>query len=277
MSVGVVVMANNTGGNPNIKAYDYGWSQSETSTILSSFFWGYVVMLAPAGWVADRFDAKNLFSASLILSGILTMLTEVAADTGGVVLVCAFRVVMGISQNGLLSALPYVVNCVLSLAFSWIVNSVEKKQILSRGALRKVFNSIGYWLPAAALVALSFISVEDPTAAVILLTVSVGFNGFTIMGFQMNLIDIAPNFSGLMMGITGCIGTLMSVAAPLYVGAIVNENTIQEWGTVFLSAAGVYFVGNLIFVIFAKGEVQPWNDPNYSKEKKTETTEKVAA
>ncbi|XP_046991861.1 sialin-like [Schistocerca americana] len=193
---------------------DYGWSRSETSTILSSFFWGYVVMLAPAGWVADRFDAKNLFSASLILSGILTMLTEVAADTGGVVLVC-------------------------------------------------------YWLPAAALVALSFISVEDPTAAVILLTVSVGFNGMTIMGFQINLIDIAPNFSGLMMGTTGCIGTLMSVAAPLYVGAIVNENTIQEWGTVFLSAAGVYFVGNLIFVIFTKGEVQPWNDPNYSKEKKT--------
>ncbi|XP_046991860.1 putative inorganic phosphate cotransporter [Schistocerca americana] len=294
MSVAVVVMANNTAGNPNIK--DYSWSQSETSTILSSFFWGYVVMLAPAGWMADRFDAKNLLSASLILSGILTMLTEVAADTGGVVLVCAFRVVMGLTQgfvypcthsllakwippkenyvlgtavytgdqlgtvaaliisgalaqsavgwpsifyffgglsilwgvilfwlggntpsghkhisraeltyieesrkdvsrermkfptpwvsiftslpvfalavatmtecwgfytlltetptylsnvlgfdiasNGLLSALPYVVNCVLSLSFSWIVNSVQKKLIFSKAALRKVANSI---------------------------------------------------------------------------------------------------------------------------------------
>ncbi|XP_049776012.1 vesicular glutamate transporter 2-like isoform X2 [Schistocerca cancellata] len=324
MSVAVVVMANNTAGNPNIK--DYGWSQSETSTILSSFFWGYVVMQAPAGWAADRFNSKNLFSASLILSGILTMLTEVAADTGGVVLVCAFRVVMGLAQkfptpwisiftslpvfasivatlslcwgyytllteiptymsnvlgfdiasNGLLSALPYVVNCALSLAFSWIINGVEKKEIFSKGTLRKVANSIGYWIPAAALVALSFIPVDDPTAAVILLTVSVGFNSISIMGYQMNLIDIAPNFSGLMMGITGSIGTLMSVAAPLYVGAIVKENTIQEWRIVFLTAAAVFFVGNLIFVIFGDGEVQPWNDPNYSRGKKTETIEKVA-
>ncbi|XP_049804153.1 putative inorganic phosphate cotransporter isoform X1 [Schistocerca nitens] len=428
MSVAVVVMANNTAGNPNIK--DYGWSQSETSTILSSFFWGYVVMQAPAGWAADRFNSKNLFSASLILSGVLTVLTEVAADTGGVVLVCAFRVVMGLAQgfvfpcthsllakwippkesdvlgtavytgdqlgtvvammisgalaqsalgwpsifyffgglsilwgvilfwfggntpsghkhissaeliyieeswkdvsrerkkfptpwisiftslpvfacivatlslcwgyytllteiptylsnvlgfdiasNGLLSALPYVVNCALSLSFSWIINSVEKKEIFSKGTLRKVANSIGYWIPAAALVALSFIPVEDPTAAVILLTVSVGFNSISIMGYQMNLIDIAPNFSGLMMGVTGSIGTLMSVAAPLYVGAVVKENTIQEWRIVFLTAAAVFFVGNLIFVIFGDGEVQPWNDPNYSRGKKTETIEKVA-
>ncbi|XP_046991856.1 putative inorganic phosphate cotransporter [Schistocerca americana] len=428
MSMGVVVMANNTGSNPNIK--DYGWSQSETSTILSAFFWGYVVTLAPAGWAADRFNSKNLLSASLILSGILTMLTEVAADTGGVVLVCAFRVVMGISQgfvypcthsllakwippkenavlgtavysgdqlgtvigmmtsgalaqstvgwpfifyffgglsilwgvilfwfggntpsehkhisraeltyieesckdvsheqkkfptpwvsiftslpvfalivvtmtqnwgmdtlftelptyfsnflgfdiasNGLLSALPYIANIVLSVACSWIVNSVEKKQVLSRGALRKVINSIGHWFPAAALVALSFIPVEDPTAAVILLTAAIGFNGLTVMGMMMNIIDIAPNFSGLMMGVTDCIGTLTSIAAPLYVGAIVKENTIQEWRIVFLTAAGMLFVGNLIFVIFAKGEVQPWNDPNYSRGKKTETTEKIA-
>ncbi|XP_047109481.1 putative inorganic phosphate cotransporter [Schistocerca piceifrons] len=324
MSMGVVVMANNTGSNPNIK--DYGWSQSETSTILSAFFWGYVVTLAPAGWAADRFNSKNLLSASLILSGILTMLTEVAADTGGVVLVCAFRVVMGISQkfptpwvsiftslpvfalivvtmtqnwgmdtlftelptyfsnflgfdiasNGLLSALPYIANIVLSVACSWIVNSVEKKQVLSRGALRKVINSIGHWFPAAALVALSFIPVEDPTAAVILLTAAIGFNGLTVMGMMMNIIDIAPNFSGLMMGVTDCIGTLTSIAAPLYVGAIVKENTIQEWRIVFLTAAGMLFVGNLIFVIFAKGEVQPWNEPNYSRGKKTETTEKIA-
>ncbi|XP_046991859.1 putative inorganic phosphate cotransporter [Schistocerca americana] len=111
MSVAVVVMANNTAGNPNIK--DYGWSQSETSTILSSFFWGYVVMMAPAGWAADRFNSKNLFSASIILSGILTMLTEVAADTGGVVLVCAFRVVMGLAQG-------FVFPCTHSLLAKWI-------------------------------------------------------------------------------------------------------------------------------------------------------------
>ncbi|XP_046991858.1 sialin-like [Schistocerca americana] len=226
----------------------------------------------PTPWISI-FTSLPVF-ASIVATmslcwGYYTLLTEIPTYLSNVLR-------FDIASNGLLSALPYVVNCALSLAFSWVINSVEKKEIFSKGTLRKVANSIGYWIPAAALVALSFISVEDPTAAVILLTVSVGFNSISIMGYQMNLIDIAPNFSGLMMGITGSIGTLMSVAAPLYVGAIVKENTIQEWRIVFLTAAGVFFVGNLIFVIFGDGEVQPWNDPNYSRGKKTETIEKVA-
>ncbi|XP_046981812.1 sialin-like [Schistocerca americana] len=226
----------------------------------------------PTPWVSI-FTSLPVFSLVVVTMtqnwGFFTLLTETPTYLSNVL-------GFDIESNGLLSALPYVANIVLSLASSWIVNSVEKKQILSRGALRKVVNSIASWLPAAALVALSFIPVEDPTAAVILLTVAIGFNGLTIMGLMMNLIDIAPNFSGLMMGVTDCIGTLTSIAAPLYVGAIVKENTIQEWRIVFLTAAGMLFVGNLIFVIFAKGEVQPWNDRNYSRGKKTETTEKVA-
>ncbi|XP_046981779.1 putative inorganic phosphate cotransporter [Schistocerca americana] len=422
MSVGVVVMANNTGANPNIK--DYGWTPSQTSTILSSFFWGYAVMLSPAGWLADRFGAKNFLSGSLFFSGIVTTLTEVVADAGGIVFVCASRVVLGLCQgfifpcthsllakwippkenavlgtivysggqmgtviatvvsgvlaqsaagwpsifytfgglaivwgvlvfffgadspakhrymspqelsyieesvkcvsqddkklptpwvslftsipfialalthmaqnwgsytllteiptyfsnvlklnitaNGIVSALPYIVAWAVSLVASWIVNFVQRRQMLSTGALRKVINTFGHWCPAAALLALSVIKVENPAASVALLTVAVGCNGVTIMGFQLNHIDLARNFSGVMMGITTGIATLMSIAAPLYVGAVVKENTLGEWRIVFLTAAGFFFVGNLIFILFASGEVQPWNDPNYSRKKKTD-------
>ena len=34
----------------------------------------------------------------------------------------------------------------------------------------------------------------------------------------------------------------------------------QHWQIVFWLAGGGYFLGNIIYVIFASGEVQPWND-----------------
>lgn len=34
-----------------------------------------------------------------------------------------------------------------------------------------------------------------------------------------------------------------------------------EWKIVFFIAAAFYFFGNLIFVIFGKAAIQPWNEP----------------
>lgn len=35
-----------------------------------------------------------------------------------------------------------------------------------------------------------------------------------------------------------------------------------EWRTIFFIAAAFYFTGNLIFIIFGKAEIQPWNEVN---------------
>lgn len=39
------------------------------------------------------------------------------------------------------------------------------------------------------------------------------------------------------------------------------QTNVVEWRIVFFIAAGFYFVGNLLFVIFGKTEVQSWNSP----------------
>lgn len=40
-----------------------------------------------------------------------------------------------------------------------------------------------------------------------------------------------------------------------------------EWKIIFFIAAGAYFTGNLIFVLFGRGDVQPWNNPPSTQEK----------
>jgi cyanate permease len=81
----------------------------------------------------------------------------------------------------------------------------------------------GHWGPSLALLGLTFISTEDPTAAVVLLTIAVGVNSAAYLGFGLNHIDLSPNYAGTMMGISTCIATIMSIVAPMLVGLVVTD------------------------------------------------------
>lgn len=46
---------------------------------------------------------------------------------------------------------------------------------------RKLFNSLGHWMPALTLIILPFL--KDPTHAIIMLTIAIGMNGFSYCGY----------------------------------------------------------------------------------------------
>jgi hypothetical protein len=81
----------------------------------------------------------------------------------------------------------------------------------------------GHWGPGLALIGLNLSSTSDSTAAVTLLTIAVGLNSSVYVGFQLNHIDLSPNYAGTMMGITNCISNIMSIIAPMLVGLIVTD------------------------------------------------------
>ena len=52
------------------------------------------------------------------------------------------------------------------------------------------------------------------------------------------------------------------------VSAIVNNNqTIPQWRIVFLSAAAVNTVGNLVYLAFGTSAEEPWNKPQDIEER----------
>lgn len=135
---------------------------------------------------------------------------------------------------------------------------------------------------------LGYVDKEQVTLAVTLLVLAVGLNAGVYSGFQVNHIDLSPNFAGTMMGITNGLANILSILGPLAVGFIVTDevnspkNKINpifkphflkgsslQWRTVFWIAAVVYFVGNIVFLVLGDGVIQPWNDPSYSKNKPT--------
>ncbi|XP_053963959.1 putative inorganic phosphate cotransporter [Anastrepha ludens] len=166
-----------------------------------------------------------------------------------------------IKSNALLSALPYLIMFLLGLALCPIAKYLEKNNYISATMSRKLFNTIGLWVPAVTLIALGYITREQADLAVILLTLTVGINSAVHFGFQVNHIDLTPNFAGTLVGLTNGISHVVSTMAPLLVGYVVTDTkNPEQWRIIFFIAAFISFAGNLLFILFGTAKVQPWND-----------------
>ena len=56
-----------------------------------------------------------------------------------------------------------------------------------------------------------------------LLTIAVGFQGWALAGFNINHLDIAPRFSGVLMGLSNSAATLPGFIGPAVAKAIAHE------------------------------------------------------
>lgn len=124
-------------------------------------------------------------------------------------------------QNALLSALPYLAMWIISLVVCPICDMLINRGYLSVAAGRKIFNSIGHWGPALALILLPFL--KEEVVAVTVLTISVGLDGFTYCGYICNHMDLSPNFAGSLMGMTNSLANILSILGPTTVGFILTD------------------------------------------------------
>lgn len=62
----------------------------------------------------------------------------------------------------------------------------------------------------------------DPVYSVTLLTIGIGIGAFSLSGFAVNHLDIAPKYASILMGISNTFGALSGVFSPLLTGYIVT-------------------------------------------------------
>ncbi|CAC5394935.1 SLC17A5 [Mytilus coruscus] len=147
------------------------------------------------------------------------------------------------------------------------------------------------------LVEAGFVSCEKKYLAVMFLCLALTMTGFTTVGFPVNHIDVAPKYSGILLGISNTVGTIPGMVDPLVAGALTPNvsttchilygvvlvvkwvfltnfklpiitlihDTQEEWRNVFYIYAAFYVIGIIVFGGFARGEVQSW-----AKDKDTE-------
>ncbi|KAK3607611.1 hypothetical protein CHS0354_034661 [Potamilus streckersoni] len=163
-----------------------------------------------------------------------------------------------IQSNGVFSMIPYLVFWVMVIVAGQFADLLISREILSIVWTRKLCACIGTIIPGIFLVITGYMDCNHQIAAIVLLTLSMGFCGFQFASFFINHGDIAPKYAGTVFGFTNMGASFPGIIAPYVVGAITPNKTQGEWLIAFYIAAGVYVIGAIFYLIFAQGEVQEW-------------------
>lgn len=91
-----------------------------------------------------------------------------------------------------------------------------------------LFCLLGTLIPAIALVILAFAEEGQKGLVIGLLVAAVGFNAAVFSGYNVNHIDLSPNHSGFLMGITNGISNISGILAPLAVQFVVTDEVINK-------------------------------------------------
>ncbi|XP_067133318.1 sialin-like [Centruroides vittatus] len=180
-----------------------------------------------------------------------------------------------LDKSGLIAAIPYMVISITVACGGQIADYICKRGLLNTTNVRKLFTCSAFLSQAIFMSAAA--STNESTAAIIFIICAVGLGGFASSGYSVNHLDIAPQFAGVLMGISNCIATIPGIVSPTITGQITTQKTQEEWKTVFFIAAGIYFVGAIFYGLFASGEKQNWSSiPSaYSPVKESKSSEDI--
>ena len=72
----------------------------------------------------------------------------------------------------------------------------------------------GFGVEALCLIGLRYVNSKNDNIALVLLSVGVGFSGLAISGYQVNPLDLAPQYVSILTGLSrlGTLGAILSTS-----------------------------------------------------------------
>ncbi|KAK3798620.1 hypothetical protein RRG08_005031 [Elysia crispata] len=86
-----------TGSSINDRG-EFDWSKTETGQLLAMYFYGYIFLQFPSGWLASRYGGKYVWGVCQTVCAVCTLLTPVCARTS-IHLAYAARFILGFSAS----------------------------------------------------------------------------------------------------------------------------------------------------------------------------------
>eukprot|EP00118_Oscarella_pearsei_P006531 m.29645 g.29645 ORF g.29645 m.29645 type:complete len:491 (+) comp31204_c0_seq3:156-1628(+) len=220
---------------------------AEKSTSLETGFPVWPIFTSPPVWAITI----NAFCGLFGFYSLLTCLPSYMKDVLG----------FDITENGLLSALPYALMGVVAVFSGWLADVLRKNEIMSTVTARKFFQTIG--LSSAGFFPILATFTASKTIAVVYLCLGVGLGGLSMAGASVNHLDLAPKYAGFLLGIGNTAGTAAGILSPYLTSAMTpahpgSQALKLEWRNVFYLCAEINMFGVLIYLILASGRLQWW-------------------
>ncbi|KAK7074981.1 hypothetical protein SK128_016766 [Halocaridina rubra] len=163
-----------------------------------------------------------------------------------------------IRNNGILSSLPFLAQFLGSSACGIIGDWLLTRNYITVGTSRKIFATVSLVCPAVTLIIVGYVGCNT-ALAVALFPICAGFLGGIGAGHMANHLDLSPNFAGTLLGVSNTIAFAVSMCAPIMVGAITTEQTLEQWQIVFWLTGGLFILCWIFYMVFSKFEIQEWN------------------
>lgn len=72
----------------------------------------------------------------------------------------------------------------------------------------------------------------NATAAIVLVAVATMFHGAVSSGPLASMVDLSPNYAGIVLGVSGMIGGMPGFISPIIVG-IITQGNVSTWSCSF--------------------------------------------
>lgn len=155
---------------------------------------------------------------------------------------------LDLMKSGIYSVLPWITMAIAANIGGWVADAMVQKGV-SVTRVRKIMQSIGFLGPAFFLTQLS--KVTSVKGAVACMMACQGLDACSQSGLYSNHQDIAPRYSGVLLGMSNTAGVLAGVLGTAATGMILKTGT---WDDVWRVAIVLYLVGTVIWNLFSTGE-----------------------
>ncbi|TKR77023.1 hypothetical protein L596_018073 [Steinernema carpocapsae] len=204
-----------------------------------------------------------------------------AADWGSyMVMVCLpsfLNDVLGfeLTSMGFISSIPYLgYFCFINVS-AVVADKLQSSGLLSTLNTRRLAMIVALGAQAVFLVASGYCGCGQEVMVIVFLTLALSLSGAQYSGFIVNYLDIAPIHAGTILGIGNTLSCFAGILSPLVMGWMTPNGTKEEWQSVFWLTAVILVFGATFYVVFAKGDVQPWALATYGQQKKKNLPEEV--
>lgn len=158
--------------------------------------------------------------------------------------------------------IPYFLMMVSVVVSGFVADGLQEKNLMTTSTVRKTFGGTGLLTEAVLFMTMVYVGPTD--FAMVLYFFAMSIRELAVAGYMVNPLDIAPQYAGIIAGLSGAMTSLGNLTFYPMMNHIFNTWKIRHdhmtpLYAVSVISGGLQFLAALIFVVFSSATEQDWS------------------
>lgn len=163
-----------------------------------------------------------------------------------------------VKHNAVVSAIPYLLMWLFAVGSGAIADLLNRKKLVSLTVNRKIFITIGTFLPGVFCVAAVYCGCNS-IGVIICFVLASGTQGAYSCGWS-NFIDLSPAFATLITAVANTLCAIQGFLQSILVAAVIGDTpTFNGWRIIMWVVFGTGTASTIIYLIFGSAQRQQWD------------------